>query len=427
MSARITGLWQHKDFVRLWAGETVSVFGTLIGQMAMLFTAILWLDASPLQVSILSACQIVPAFVGGLAAGVWVDRLPRRPILIVADVGRFAALTTIPAAALLHVLTIEQLFIVALVTSGFGILFEVAYEAYLPTLVARDELIEGNSKLTASASAAEFASFSLSGWLVQLLSAPGAVLVDALSFLASAFAVWRIRTPEPRPMGGIERQHIVREAFEGIGLVAREPILRSLALANALAVSGSRIIGVVFLLYLDRELGFSPGVLGMIFAVGGLTSLGGAFLAGRPGWFGGLGPALVLAAFVRAGGTLFMPLAANASLAGVSLLIANQLVTDPAWTFYDISSVSLRQAITVDRLQGRMSATMRFVEFGAMLVGTAAGGIGGEWVGLREMLFAAVGLQLLAACLLAASPVRHLRSLPCRGDPGDSLLPAAGR
>jgi len=407
-----SGLWRHQDFVRLWTGETVSVFGSLIGQMAMLFTAVIWLHSSPLAVSVLSGCGIVPAFVCGLAAGVWVDRLHRRPIMIAADIGRFVALITIPIAALFGALTIVQLCAVALVTSALGMVFNVAYEAYLPTLVAREELVEGNSKLTATASVAEFASFSLSGWLVQLLKAPGAIVIDALSFLASAYALWRIRTPEPPPAPAEERQHIVREAREGLQLVAREPVLRSLAAASVLAMSGSNIVGVVFLLYLNRELGFSPGVLGLIFAIGGVTSLGGAYFAGRSHLVGGLGMGLVLAAFLRAGGTLFMPLTASVSILGAGLLVANQLITDPAWSFYDINAISLRQAITPDRLQGRMNASMRFVEFGAMLLGTVAGGLGGEWLGLRQMLFVAVGMQLLAACWLAASPVRKLRSMP---------------
>lgn len=407
-----SGLWRHQDFVRLWTGETVSVFGSLIGQMAMLFTAVIWLDASPLAVSVLSACSIVPPFACGLVAGVWADRLRRRPIMIAADIGRFAAIMTVPVAALFGALSMAQLCAVAFVTSGLGVFFNVAYEAYLPTLIGREELVEGNSKLTATASVAEFASFSLSGWLVQLLKGPGALVIDAASFLASAFALWRIRAPELAPAALEERGHIASEAWEGLQFVAREPILASLAVASALAMAGSNIVGVVFLLYLNRELGFSPGVLGLIFAVGGVTSLGGAYLAGRSQMFGGLGVALVGAAFLRAGGTLFMPLTASVSLLGAGLLVANQLVTDPAWTFYDINAVSLRQGLTPDRLQGRMNASMRFVEFGAMLLGTAAGGIGGDWLGLREMLFVAVDLQLLAACWLAVSPVRKLRAMP---------------
>ena len=412
MLSRFGGLWRRPDFVRLWAGETVSVFGSLVGGLALQFTAVLWLDATPLQLSLLLGCQFVPGFAVGLVAGAWVDRLHRRPILIAADIGRALALLTIPLAAVFDLLSIGQLYVVALVANSLTVFFDVAYEAYLPTLVEPHELVEGNSKLTASASVAEFGAFSASGWLVQLLTGPGAILVDALSFVWSAVFVGRIRSPEPPTAAHHERQHIRHEIREGIQLVARTPILRSLAVTNLIRMLSTRMLGVVYLLYLNRELGFSPGMLGMIFAVGGLTSLGGAAMAGRSSSFGGLGPALVLSSFLIAMGTLFMPLAASVSVVGVACLVANQLVTDPAWTFYDINSVSLRQAITPNRLLGRMNASIRFVEFAAMLAGTALGGVLGEVIGLRQTLFVAVGGLVLAACWLAFSPVARLRSMP---------------
>jgi MFS family permease len=154
--SRFGGLWRHPDFVRLWAGETVSVFGSLVGGLALQFTAVLWLDATPLQLSLLLGCQFVPGFAVGLVAGAWVDRLHRRPILIAADIGRALALLTIPLAAVFDLLTIGQLYVVALVANSLTVFFDVAYEAYLPTLVEPHELVEGNSKLTASASVAEF-------------------------------------------------------------------------------------------------------------------------------------------------------------------------------------------------------------------------------------------------------------------------------
>lgn len=412
MRPTFNGLWRRADFVRLWTGETISVFGSLIGGLALSFTAIVWLDASPLQVSVLAAAQLMPGFVAGIIAGVWVDRLRRRPIMIAADIGRFVALATIPLAAVFDVLTIWQLYVVALAASTLTVFFDVAYQAYLPTLISRDELVEGNAKLTASASVAEVASFSLSGWLVQLLSGPGALLVDAVSFLGSAVFLRRIRTPEPPPAPAAERSGVWREAREGLRVIGHHPIVRSLTIANAILSCASRMLTVVFLLYLYREAGFSPGALGMIFAVGGVTSLAGSFFASRPHLFGGLGPALVLSVFVRAVGMLFMPLASSASAVGAGLLVGNQVVTDPAWTFYEINDVSLRQAITPREVQGRMFASVRFIEFGAMLAGTAAGGILGQTIGLRETLFAAVGLTFFGGAWLALSPVARLRGIP---------------
>jgi hypothetical protein len=410
MSFKFTGLWRHADFVRLWVGQTVSVFGSLVGGLAMDFTAVLWLGASPIEISILSGCRLVPGFVVGLVAGV--DRLPRRPILVTADAGRAVSLASVPVAAVFGVLTIEQLWLVALVTSGLTVLFNAAYEAYLPTLVSRDELVEGNSKLTATASLSEYGAFSASGWLVQLFSGPGAVLVDAASFVVSAVSVWLIRAPEAAPSNPEAQRHVLREIEEGLRVVAGDPLLRSMGIATVILDFARPFVGVAFLLYLNKEVGFNPGVLGMIFAVGGLTSLAGAAVAGRWSWFGGLGRGLALSIFVRAAGMAFMPLATSVSLLGGSYLVMNQVVTDPAWTFYEINTVSVRQAIAPERLRGRISACLHFLSFGAMLLGTVVAGLVAERVGLREALFAASGLTVLAGVFLLLSPLSRLRGLP---------------
>lgn len=408
MKPRFNGLWKHPDFVRLWAGETISIFGSLIGGLAMKFTALIWLDAGAIDLAILTACEIVPAFAVGIFAGVWADRLARRPLMIAADILRALALGSVPLAAVFDVLTLSQLAAVLLATSTLNVIFNVAYEAYLPTLVERDDLVEGNAKLAASASVAEAGSFGISGWLVQLLSGPGAVLVDAVSFLFSAFFLARIRRPEPPPAPLHERDHVLGEAREGMRYVLRQPILRTFAAVSALAYLSHGLIGVAFLLYLHEEVGFSPGVLGLIFGVGGITSLGGAWLAGRPEIFGPLGRSLVAATFLRAIGSLFMPLAGSVSPGGVALLVGNQLVTDPASTFYDIHATSLRQAIAEDHLRGRVSATFRVAGFGAMILGTGLAALVGEVWGARQVLFIAAGLAFAETVVLALSPVARL-------------------
>ena len=413
MAAHFTGLWRHGDFVRLWAGQTISVFGSLLGGLALDFTAVLWLRATPLEVSVLTACRLVPGFAFGLVAGAWVDRLSRRPIMIVADASRALALVTIPVAAMAGHLTIEQLYFVAVVTSALNVFFVVAYEAYLPALVARSELLEGNSKLASTASISEFAAFSASGWLVQLLSGPGAIVIDAASFLISAISIWRIRTPEPRPPTSDAHRPLLHEVQEGLQFVAHEPILRSLAVANFIRGFAGRLIGVTYLLYLSREVGFAPGILGMIFAVGGLTSVAGAAVANR--WHQiGLGTALVIAVFVEGVGMAFMPLAASVSLFGVSALVANQVVVDPAETFYTINFVSVRQSISPERLIGRVNASMHFVDFSAMLAGTFTAGVLGQTIGLRPTLFLAAAATVAASSWLLFSPVRGLRRMPAQ-------------
>ena len=412
MSFRFRGLWRHPDFLRLWTGQTISTFGTLAAGGAVAYTAILWLHASALEVSVLAACQLIPGFAVGLFAGVWVDRMRRRPVMIVADIGRALALGAIPIAALFDVLTLPQLYVTALVTGTFRVFFDSAYQSYLPTLVKKTELIEANSKITASASVVEVGGFGVSGWLVQLFKAPGAVLVDAISFLFSAYFVWRIRTPEPPPVPSHERESFFREAIKGASVVARNGYLRAFAVTNLLQEFSSQMLSVVFLLYLVKELGFNPGVLGMIFAIGGVTSLGGVWLANRVELLGGLGRALAISAVLRSVGMLTMPLAGGVDLAGYTFLVLGQLITDPFWTLYNIHDVSIRQSVTPGHVQGRMFANFRFLEFGAALLGAAAGGLLGQAFGLRETLFISVALSGVGALALLASPVARLKVMP---------------
>lgn len=412
-SRLFTGLWAYPDFVRLWAGNSVSIFGSLIGGLALQFTAILWLNASAAEVAILAASQLIPGFLVSIAAGVWVDRLRRRPIMIAADLGRAAALFSVPLAAGLDSLTMLQLYAVGLVVSTLAVFFDSAYQSYLPTLVKREDLIEGNAKMQGTASAIEVVSFSISGWLVQLLRAPAAVAIDAASFVFSAFFVWRIQTPEQAPPSPEERTGFLGEAAEGFRVVFGDRLLRPIAIATTAQALASQMIGVLFLLYLSGEVGFEPGVLGMIFAVGGVTSLVGAWVANRGILlFGGVGPTIVVSALLRAGGAVFMPLCTDAGWLGVGFLIASQLVTDPFWTMFNIHDVSLRQSITPERVQGRMFANFRLLEFGAALLGTGVAGVVGATAGLRAGLFVASGLMFVSAGILAVSPLLRMKQAP---------------
>lgn len=398
--------------MRLWAGQTTSLFGSLVGGAALQFTAILYLHARPAQFSLLMICQIAPGFLIGLVAGAWVDRLRRRPVLMLADTGRALALASVPLAAWTGALSLAQLCAVAALTSALGVCFDAAYSAYLPTLVGRDELVEANSKLTASASAAEFGAFSIGGWLVQWLGAPATVLIDAASFLVSAGSLARIRAREAPPEPRAPDASLRREMSEGVRYVLGEPRLRALAVTNGLLQFSSGIVGAVILLYLTRDVGFEPGALGLIFGVGGLTSLVGATCAGRWDWFGGLGRSLVLSLIVRGGGGICLVLATSVSLLGVALLVGSQLITDPAWAFFGVNELSLRQAITPDRLQGRMSAGLRVIDFGAMLLGTVAAGVLGQTLGLRPTLWCATLITVIAAVWLACSPITRLHAMP---------------
>ena len=405
-----SGLWRHPDFLRLWSGQTISEFGSLVGGSALQFTAILVLDAAPLQVAVLAASMLVPGFLFGLIAGVWVDRLRRRPIMIAADIGRAVVLVSIPLAWAFDALRIEHLYVVAFFTGTFTFLFDVAYRSYLPTLVQRGELIEANSKLTASSAATEVGGFGVAGWLVQLITGPLTILVDAVSFIGSALFLRSIKTPEATPSMQ-ERRSMLHEAVEGLRVVVRNPLLRATAISSITLDFSMQVFGTVILLYMIQDLGFEPGVLGMIFAVGGVSSLIGSVVAARTGRALGLGRVMVAGLVIFGLSQLLIPIA-QGPMAVVAIFLIVQQFGDGAYVVREISEVSLRQAITPEPFLGRMHASFRFGGIAAMLVGTLVGGVLGELIGLRWTLAVGAGGTFVAAFWLLLSQVRNVVDLP---------------
>lgn len=406
---RFAGLWQNPDFMHLWVGQTVSVFGSMIGNLALQFVAILTLSATPLQVATLGILSLIPGFAVGLLAGVWVDRLPRKPVLIAADIGRFVVLASIPVAALLDVLSMPQLYAVAFLNGVLGTFFDVAYHAYLPSLVKSNELMEGNSKLSASASVAEAGGFGIAGWLVQWLSAPIAVLVDAVSFLFSAFSIAAIGKPEALPQPSDSQSNIWHEARTGLTTLWNQPLVRALVGSSTLLAVFSRIFGSVFLIFTTRELGLGPGIQGMIFAIGGVTSLLGALAAQPLTRRFGLGPTLVVSMVLISLGMLAPALAVGTGLVAIVLLVVNQLLTDPSWTLHNINELTLRQTLIPGEVLGRVNGSVRFLEFGANLLGMFLGGLLGEALGVRTTLIVGAAGGLVSALWLLASPVWKYR------------------
>ena len=411
MRSKLTGLWQHDDFLRLWSGQTISVFGSMIGGTALDFTAILFLGATPVQLGVLNAMKIVPGLLAGLFAGAWVDRLPRRPLLIGADVGRALVLASLPLAALLGALHIAQVYVVALLISILSIFFDVAYQAYLPALVGKHELVEGNSKLSASAAVAEFGGFSVAGALVQALTAPMAILIDAASFVVSAVTLGMIRTREAViiPAAQAGEPNLYGEIGEGLKTVWDHPLLRASAAVELLHNLGNGVFAALVVLYMSRGLGFNPAVLTPIWAVGGLSSFAGAALAPRLSLRWGAGLAMAVGLGVAGLSGLFILLASGATLfSGICLGIAQ--LGDGFFTVYQINVVSLWQSVTHERLLGRVNATMKFIALAATLIGSLAGGLLGQAVGVRSTLAGAVVCTLAAAVLLGLSPVRKFRN-----------------
>ena len=399
-------LHRNRDFVHLWAAQTVSFFGTTFGALAL--TALIFLDATPGQMGILAMAQGLPVLLFALAAGVIVDRMPRRPVLIVADFGRFAALLTVPAAALLDVLVIEQLYLVAFVVGALDLAFQVAYRSYLPALVSREQLLAANARLSATESVAESGA-AAGGLIVQAASGPAAVLVDAFTFLVSGLLVKRIRRPEP-PIAPQPQSSMLHEALEGVGEVVRSPVLRALTSSRATMSFFGAFIGALYSLFLIRELGFSPFIMGLTIAAGGLGSIGGALVVGSVTRRLGIGPTLLISSLGVQ--TWLIPLAGGPSELALLMILVSQLFGDPFWTMYEIGSVSLRQAVTEDRMLGRVSSTMHLVEAGLIPIGALTAGVLAEAIGVRETLaIAAIGVSSAALWILL-SPIPGLRDVP---------------
>src|SRR5438876_10782025 len=340
-------LWRHPDFLKLWAGETVSEFGSQVTLLAVPTVAILVLHAGPFQVGLLSALEFLAFPTLGLVAGVYADRLRRRPIMIVCDIGRLLALGSIPVAFLLDALTLQQLYLVALLTGIFTVFFDVSYQSYLPALVDRTNLIEGNTKLEVTRSASQISGPAVAGLLIQWIGCARAVAVDALSSLASALALALIATPEPEPHPSTASgaTGFIPEMREGIEVVFKSPILWRIAGCTATTNLGSNMIfGAVFLVFAYRDLHLSAAVVGISFAIGSAGWVVGAFVAAWAVRRFGLGMTLGLS--ILAGGrvSLAAPLASLGAPAIVLSVIGS--VHNFMVPVYNINQVSLRQSIT---------------------------------------------------------------------------------
>jgi len=411
IAGRLSGLLRHPDFLKLWTGQSVSLFGSQLTRLALPFTAILTLHATPAQMGILGAVQLAPFLLLGLFVGVWVDRLHRRPILIAADIGRALLLSAIPLMALTHTLRIEYMYAVGFALGTLELFFDVAYMSFLPSLIEREQLVDGNSMLQMSDSVAQVAGPGLGGALVQLLTAPLAILVDALTFLASAISIVAIGARE-EPVKTQPRGNVWSELREGLKLVIGNPLLRAIGGCTATLNLSANALFTVYMLYCTGPLGLKPAVIGAIFAIGGLSTVAGTLLASRAAGRFGVGPMLIASPFVIGLASLLIPLAGGPPLVAVLLLIAAQILFGLGRPIFDINQLSLRQAITPARLQGRVNASMLFIMWGVIPIGSLLGGLLGTTIGLRPTLtVGAVGMSLAFIWVLF-SPIRGLRRQP---------------
>jgi MFS family permease len=405
-----TGLWAEPDFLKLWAGQAISQIGSWISHAGLPLAAVLVLGASPLQMGILSGVGAAAVLLFGLLAGAWADRLRRRPILIVSDLGRAAVLGTVPVLAAMHRLTMTHLYAVAAAVGLLTVLFDVSYQAYVPGLVSREMILDANSKLALAESTAEIAGPGIAGMLVQWLTAPIAILFDAISFVVSAASLWLIRKPEAQPEPPPE-PHMGREIAAGLRVAWQEPLLRVLVQRTATASFFLGFASSLYILFAIRELRLTAVMLGLIISIGGASNLLGAVLAGPLVRRFGFGRTFIASAVVAGVANLVVPLAHGSVAVCATILIAAQL-GDIAWPVYNINDTSLRQAVTPDRLLGRVNAAMHLVFRGMVPLGALASGILAQESGIRiTMLIGALGF-LLSTLILVFSPIRDLHELP---------------
>jgi len=403
-----TGLWKDSDFVKLWLGRAVSHFGSGITGIALPLTAVLILGATPAQMGILAALDGVSVLVIGLLAGVWVDRVRRRPLLIATDLGRAVVLSTIPLAALLGVLRIGQLYLVAALAGMLTVIFNVASAAFLPSLIPQGSLVEGNSKLAMSDSLAEIGGPAVAGPLVQLISAPLAIIFDALSFLFSACSLGLIGKPEPPPAAREQSQSIWSDLVEGLRMVLKNPLLRTLAGSAGIFSLFGNFIGALYALYVIRQLGAPPIFLGLLIASGGISALAGAFLAERVVQRFGLGRTVAVGLFMYGATGLLIPLAGGSVALALSLLFLSQLIGDASVSIYLIAEMSLRQSLVPANLLGRTNASIQFLSQGIAPVGALLAGTLGGLIGLRLTILIGVLGVMLAGTWLLLSAVRKV-------------------
>jgi MFS family permease len=408
MAAQQPSLWRHPDFLKLWAGQSISQVGTQVSLLAIPLTAVVVLHASAFQAGLLGTFEFLPFLLVGLPAGVWVDRLPRRPLLIVADVGRAVALASIPVAAGLHGLHMAQLYAVSFVVGVLTVFFDVAYQSYLPSLVEREQLVDGNGRLEFSRASAEIAGPGVGGALVGLLTAPIAIAVDAGSYVASVASLLLIRRAEEvEPRGA--RRRLRTELAEGVRYVVRHPLLRPIAMCTGISNYFSHIGVAVVILYAVRNLGLSAGLIGLWYSVGSLTAPLGAAFSGRVARRLGVGPTIVSMGSLT--GVSWALVAAAPRAWPLPVLILSGWIGSANGPIYNITQVSLRQAITPRRMQGRMNATMRFLVWGTIPLGAFTGGLIGSALGLRTALWIAAAGQVLSVLPPLLSPVLGLRSM----------------
>ena len=413
-------LWQHADFLKLWTAQTISSFGARIAREGLPLAAVLSVSASASEVGILAALAMGPGIVVGLFSGGIVDRSQKRPIMIGADLVRAAVLFLVPLAAWFHVLAMPALYAAAALVGATSVLFDIADHAYLPALISREHLLDGNTKLGITESIAEIGGPAFAGLLVQLLTAPLALAANALTYLASAAFLFRIRAREDeRDKDRPTRWW--RDPVAGYQTVRGNPLVWPLFIVGTGSALFGGIFSALYIVYAIRTLALWPSLIGIIIAMGGIGALAGASLAA---WFTrhvGIGPAILIAGLVSAVSAVCVPLAGGPLALRVGFLVLAQLIGDSFGVAAIIPATTLRQSVIPQRLLGRTAALFQCGSGAGRVMGALLGGVLGDSIGARPALWiGALGTVVMAAWIFS-SPLRTLRALADHPS-GDGVL-----
>ena len=409
------GLWRHPDFLKLWAAQAVGAFGSRVGRTAIPVIALLTLDARPDQVGLLAALSIAPGALVGLLLGGRVDRAAKRPLLIGANLARAGLLFTVPAAGWLGLLGMPQLYLVAAAVGAATALFQIADNAYLPALIGRAHLLEGNARLESTEAVAEVGGPSLAGLLIELVTAPFALLFDVFAYLTAARILATIRAPEPEPAAEAGPT-VLRDVIVGLRAWWTNPLTRPMFLTNANTSFFSGFFAALYMIFTLETLGLSPGVVGLLIGVGGVGAFLGALIA-RPAiaWLGH-GPAIIVLGSASLLAGLLIPLARGPTWLVLTLLAAHQLLADGFSVAHMIPAVSLWQTLLPLSVLGRARAALQALGGVLMPLGAlAAGWLGVRW-GVRPAVWIGVTGSLLSIAIMVCSPLRRLQSMPPAAD-----------
>ncbi|GAB3425081.1 MFS transporter [Flindersiella endophytica] len=405
-------LARHPDFLKLFTGSTISLFGSSITAVALPLTAVFVLSASPFEMGLLGAAGFLPYLLIGLPAGVWVDRMPYRTVLVVADVLRALLLGLVPVLGLLGWLEMWQLYVIALLT-GVGTLFDsVASMSFTPSLVGRAHLLQANSALAQSNAIVSVTGKALGGALVQVLTAPVAIVVDAVSYVASAACKLFIRTPGPATVEPARRQPLRSALAEGFRAIARQPVLRPLFVSATIGALSGQIQAAIVVLFLARELGLPPALVGVSIAVSGVASVLAAMLAAPLTERLGHGTTYMVGCLVTALAGLVLVLAAGPLLVVMAVVVASGLLAGAGPPIFSINQQTVRQSLAAPEMLARINATWRFLVFGTQPIGALLGGTIADVAGLRTAIVVSSVGMLASVGVAAWSPLRALKTLP---------------